>query len=181
MLSVRECEWKRDIAMWRRKGDPRYQFVQPLNPDKKFKMTEAEIINDIRSDKLFALVTVDLHTPEHLKEKFSEMTPIFKHCEITKEDVGDYMKGYAEEFDLLNTKTKSLIGSYWASNYTVSTPLLKWYLEQGLEVTKVHSLVEYEPRKCFKKFVEHNSDLRRQGDEHTASEIVANSAKLRSE
>ena len=167
--------------MWRRNNDPRYRFVQPLNPDKKFKMTEAEIINDIKTGQLFALVTVDIHTPDHLKEKFSEMTPIFKHVEITREDVGDYMKTYADQFDLLKTKTKSLIGSYWATNYTVSTPLLKWYLEQGLEVTKVYSVVEYEPRKSFKWFVDHNSDLRRLGDEHTASEIVANSAKLRSE
>ena len=180
VISVRECQWKKDIAIWRMQKDPRYKFVEPLNADKKFKMSEDEILKDVRSGKLFALVTVDLHTPEHLKEKFSEMTPIFKHSEITRQDIGEYMLNYAEQFNLLRTKTKSLIGSYWATNYTVSSPLLKWYMEMGIVVTKVYSVVEYIPRKSFKWFVDHNSDLRRQGDEHTASEIVANSAKLRS-
>ncbi len=36
-------------------------------------------------------------TPEDLKEKFSEMTPIFKNAEIKCEDIGEYMQNYHTE------------------------------------------------------------------------------------
>ena len=37
---------------------------------------------DILNNELFGFVQVDIETPEDLKEKFSEMTPIFKNAEI---------------------------------------------------------------------------------------------------
>ena len=41
-----------------------------------------QLKNDLLNDKLFGFVQVDIETPEDLKEKFSEMTPIFKNAEI---------------------------------------------------------------------------------------------------
>ena len=40
-----------------------------------------QLKNDILNDKLFGFVQVDIETPEDLKEKFSEMCPIFKNAE----------------------------------------------------------------------------------------------------
>lgn len=31
----------------------------------------------------------------------------------------------------------------------LATPLLKWYLNHGLEVTHIHKVVEYSPVPCF--------------------------------
>ena len=67
--------------MWRRNNDPRYSFVPPLNNSKKYKLTESEIIDGIKSGTIFGLAEVDIHTPDHLKERFKEMTPVFKHCQ----------------------------------------------------------------------------------------------------
>jgi hypothetical protein len=47
---------------------------------------------DILNDKLFGFVQVDIETPIHLKEKFSEMCPIFMNAEIKFEDIGEYMQ-----------------------------------------------------------------------------------------
>jgi hypothetical protein len=41
-----------------------------------------QLTQDILNDKLFGFVRVDIKTPEDLKEKLSEMTPIFKNAEI---------------------------------------------------------------------------------------------------
>ena len=38
-----------------------------------------EIIDMIRDGSLFGAIEVDIEVPENLKEKFSEMTPIFKN------------------------------------------------------------------------------------------------------
>jgi hypothetical protein len=41
------------------------------------------------------------------------------------------------------------------------TTLLKWYLQQGLKITK---LLEYTPAKSFQQFADEASDARRAGD-----------------
>ena len=40
-----------------------------------------QLKQDILNDKLFGFIQVDIETPENLKERFSEMTPIFKNAE----------------------------------------------------------------------------------------------------
>jgi hypothetical protein len=58
----------------------------------------------------FGFVQVDIETPEDLKEKFSEMTPILKNAEIKFEDIGEYMQEYHNENDIPFNKGKKLIG-----------------------------------------------------------------------
>ncbi len=47
-----------------------------------------QLKKDILNNELFGIVQVDIETPEDLKEKISEMTPIFKNAEIKFEDIG---------------------------------------------------------------------------------------------
>ena len=53
------------------------------------------------------------------------------------------MKAYAEEHNIMAQPPRSLIGSMKGEKILLATPLLKWYLEHGLEVTKVHQVVEF--------------------------------------
>ena len=76
------------------------------------------------------------------KEKFSEMTPIFKNAEIKFEDIGEYMQNYHNENDIPFNKGKKLIGSYFGKEILLYTPLLKWYLQQGLKITKFHCAIK---------------------------------------
>ncbi|EGZ14582.1 hypothetical protein PHYSODRAFT_395325, partial [Phytophthora sojae] len=55
------------------------------------------IIDDIKNDKIFGFLECDIRTPEHLKEYFSEMTPIFKNALIDCTDesvIGKHMFDY---------------------------------------------------------------------------------------
>ena len=63
---------------------------QPL--DYKTKLTMTEIIDAIKSGLFFGCVECDLHVPEHLKQYFEEMTPIFKNIDISRNDIGHHMK-----------------------------------------------------------------------------------------
>ena len=67
------------------------------------------------------------------EEKFSEMCPIFKNTEISRDDIGDFIKAYAEEHKIMAQLRRSLI-SIWSmkgEKVLLDTPLLKWYLEHG--------------------------------------------------
>ena len=60
------------------------------------KIISAErILSEVRHERLFGCVEVDIRVPDHLKEKFGEMCPIFKNTEISLDDIGDFMKSYA--------------------------------------------------------------------------------------
>ena len=56
------------------------------------------------------------------------------------------MKNYAEEEKLLSQPRKMLISSVTLQNGTPITPLLLFYLQLGLVVTKIHRFVEYTPK-----------------------------------
>ena len=73
---------------------------------------------------------------------------------------------------------RSLIGSYFGEKILLATPLLKWYLEHGLEVTHVYQVIEYTPNTCFHPFREAVSDARRAGDIDPNKSIIADTMKL---
>ena len=70
------------------------------------------------------------------------MCPIFKNTNISREDIGEFMKAYAEEHGIMAQPRCNLIGSMEGDKFLLATPLLKWYLEHGLELTKVHQVIK---------------------------------------
>ena len=141
-------------------------------------MSAERILSEVRSERLFGCVEVDIRVPDHLKEKFSEMCPIFKNTNISRDNIGDFMKAYAEEHGIMAQPRRSLIGSIKGEKVLLATPLLKWYLENGLEVIKVHQVIEFTPKPCFKSFGDAVSDARRAGDADPSKAIIADTMKL---
>ena len=88
------------------------------------------------------------------------------------------MKTYAEEEGTMSQPRKMLISGFTLQNGTLITPLLLFYLQLRLVVTKLHRFVEYTPRKCFNSFVQAARDARRKGDENPNSIVVAETMKL---
>jgi hypothetical protein len=68
-------------------------------------------ITSVMEDWMFGALEVDLELPDHLKGKAAEMPPVFKNTHVSREDIGDHMKMYAEERGIMNQKRKCLIGS----------------------------------------------------------------------
>ena len=139
-----------------------------------------QLVNDVMNDKLFGFVDCDIEVPEHLKEKFNEMCPIFKNIVIEgkREIIGDHMADYVEKNKMPISKSKKLIGSMFGKKILLYTPLLKWYIKQGLVITKFYKAITYTPDKCFTKIVQDVSDARRAGDKNPDMAIIAETSKL---
>ena len=58
------------------------------------------------------------------------------------------------------------------------TPLIRYYMNLGLVVTKIYQFVEYTPSVCFKSFVSDVVSARREGDTNRKSSVVAETMKL---
>ena len=113
-----------------------------------------------------------------LKGEVFRNVPVFKNTNIRRDDIGDFMKAYAEEHNIMAQLRRSLIGSMKGEKILLATPLLKWYLEHGLEVTKVHQVVEFTPKPCCKSFGDAVSDERWAGDANPSKAIIADTMKL---
>ena len=152
------------------------EFHRPL--DKQKTLDEKQIIQAVKEGSLFGCVECDIRVPDHLRSKFIEMCPIFKNVEISRDDIGEYMKNFGEEHGIMNRPRRSLISSFHGEQILLATPLLKWYLEHDLEVTKIYQVIEYTPVPCFKPFREAVSDARRAGDVDPNKAIIADTMKL---
>ena len=135
-------------------------------------------MQEIRSRRLFGYVQCDLKVPEHLKAYFAKFPAIFKNTVVSRNDIGDLMKEYAEKERIMSQPKRILISSFHLENGTIITPLLLYYLHLGLQCTKIHHFVQYTPKECFSSFVQSAVNARRQGDENPNSSVVAETMKF---
>ena len=73
---------------------------------------------------------------------------------------------------------KMLISSFTLQNGALNTPVLLFYLQLGLVVTKIHRFVEYTRKKCLNSFVRAAMDARRKNDKNPNSSVVVETRKL---
>ena len=92
---------------------------------------------------MFGFVECDTEVPDHLRDHFSEMTPIFKNVDVCLDDIGEFMQNYAKEHSIKDVSRCPLIGLYFRRKIGLPTPLLQWYLEHGLVITCIYTVTEY--------------------------------------
>ena len=127
-------------------------------------LNQNQIIQYIQDGRSFGFVEYDIEVPDHLNYYFSEMTPIFKNTEVSLKDVGQHMQDYAKEHNIKGIPRRLLIGSYFGKKISLSTPLLKWYLNHGLVITHIYTVVEYIPNAAFSSFMTQVAQARLHGD-----------------
>ena len=159
VVEIWECNWCETL-----KGEASEKIHVKNKFPFKLSLTQESLLAKIREDKLFGYVKCDLDVPDGLKYKFSNFPPIFKNFNVSRTDIGDYMKDYTIDNDLLKQPQRMLISSFKLENGTVITPLLNFYLSLGLKCTKIYR---------FKSFVQSVFDARRAGYENPEPSAVA--------
>ena len=165
LVTLWECQWKAQQQSERLSNKYHYPG------EEKYRLTENEILEMVKDGTMFGALEVDIEVPDHLKDKFSEMTPIFKNVDVTQDDIGEYMRNYLDSKGTRFPDTRYLIGSMFGKKILLITPLIKWYLEHGLIVTKVHQVVQFQPKRCFQHFANQVSDDRRAGIIHNLIQL----------
>ena len=152
-----ECKWK----VLRKSIKIQNKYLYPT--EHVYRMTQAEILEYVLEEKMFAAIEVDISVPDDLKDRFIEMAPIFKNVSITKDDLSDHMRQFLDGENINFKSSRSLVGCLQAKNILLISPLLKWYVENGLVVADIHQIIEFQPKKCFKSFANKVTDDRRAG------------------
>ena len=172
VVEMCECEWKEV----RHESDVK-TFLTPSSRPRRT-MTQQQILAAVVDGTLFGMVECDVRVPEELQDYFSEMQPVFKNASVTRDDIGPFMRQYAEEHEILSKPRVMLVGSFRGVKILLATPLLRWYLAHGLVVDIVYQIIEYEPNPCFRRFGESVSTARRAGDEDPDRAFIADTMKL---
>ena len=147
-----------------------FPYRRPLN--------EEGLMQAIIDGRLFGYVQGSIEVPEHLRDYFSNFPPIFKNPAVSRNDIGNLMKQYAEKENIMVQPRRILISSFILTNGTIITPLLLFYFQLGLVCKKIYRFVQYTAGKCFDNFVQSDGCARRQGDENPNSSVVAETMKL---
>jgi G:T-mismatch repair DNA endonuclease (very short patch repair protein) len=162
---VWECEWRRDVD-----ANPsirtflRAFYRRAYGDTARSGLTLERALEAIRARKLFGFVECDVRVPDHLTSKFSEMPPIFKNVELSREQLPDHMREFAERENHMPRPQRSLIGSMRGDRILLFTDLLVWYLEHGLVVDRIYQIVEYEANAVYREFGDSVTSARRAGD-----------------
>ena len=132
------------------------------------------------NDKLFGFFQVDIEVPEQLLDKFSEFSPLFILSEVREDQIPQHMQDYKINTGRKKIKNnKKLLGVMKAEKILLYSPLLKWYLNHGLQVTKIHRYISYTPGTPFKWFPEEVSGARRAADQDKNKRQLGDTAKLK--
>ena len=132
VVELWESEWKEIII------DPAVKkcldAAFPRRRHARWTMTSEHILTGVRAGTVFGMIECDVCVPEVLRAHFAEMQPVFKNIRLKCEDLGPFMRRYAEEHHIMTTTRSNLVGSYRGDKILLATPLLRWYLDHGLEV-----------------------------------------------
>ena len=118
-----------------------------------------QLLDNIKSGALFGYVQCDIEVPEHLREKFANIPPIFKNTKMCRQDICPIMQEYAEKKRLMSQPRWLLISSFELIKGIIFTPLLLFYFELWLVCTKIYRFVEYTPMKTSKIFLQSTDPL----------------------
>ena len=138
----------------------------------------------ISQNQVYGFAVIDICTPQHiidqhLRDSFL-FPPIIKRVQLDETYLSDFMKSrYRAENKKLDMKT--VVQGYHGTNVFAMTPLIQFWLRQGLEITDIKHFVQYQPGTMLKPFAEKVTKLRIEatfdGDEGkaTSAKLVGNS------
>ena len=143
---------------------------------------EKKLIQNVLSNKLFGFFEVDIEVPEQseARQRFSEFSPLFVISEVPEDQIPQHMQDYKINTGRKKIKNnKKLLGVMKAEKILLYSPLLKWYLNHGLKVTKIHRYISYTPGTPFAWFPEEVSSARRAADNDKNKRQLGDTAKLK--
>ena len=76
---------------------------------------------EIIDGHLFGYVQWDIEVSEYLRNYFSNFPPIFKNTVVSRDDIGNLMKQYAEKENIMVQHRRMLISSFILTNGSIIT------------------------------------------------------------
>ena len=92
--------------------------------------------------------------------------------------IGDHMTSYCLQNEIKFNHKRLLISGLRARKILLATPLLRWYLSNNCEVTRIYQIIEFQPQYSFRSFIDKVTQHRIEGDQNPDKAIIGDTYKL---
>ena len=107
------------------------------------------------------ILEVDLEYPKELHDLHSDYPLAPEKMLITHEMLSPYQQSLKEELGYKPAKVEKLLPNLWnKERYVVHYRNLKFYIEQGMKLTKIHRVLQFKQEAWLKPYIEKNTILR---------------------
>jgi hypothetical protein len=144
-----------------------WAMCQPL-PTSDFKWIDPE---DFDSDRLSEdlilpdtgyILEVDLAYPAELHNLHNDYPLAPESMKISEDMLSDYSKKLKEKLNIGNSNVPKLVPNlYDKTKYVVHYRNLKFYLEQGLKLKKIHRVIQFKQSPWLKSYIDFNTEKRK--------------------
>ena len=133
----------------------------------------------IKNDVFFGIAKVDLEAPEETIKRWEHLDfPfIFRSTLVKAEMLSEKMLSLATE-QRRKFPCQALCLTWNAENFLGITPLLKFYLEIGITISKIHYAVNYTRGRPFNKFIEEMVAIRVAAEKPPVNKPLGQRAKF---
>ena len=128
---------------------------------------------DENQDRGF-IVTVDLHYPEAVQDESMDLPFAPTPMVPKEEDWSDFMRSLWKKVkgeQPYRGATKLLLTHKDKERYTIHHAALKYYVEKGLQITKVHQGIFFHQEDFIKKYVEFHTQRRSQAKDKATKNV----------
>ena len=120
--------------------------------------TLEDLINHSTDANVGYFVEVDFSYPHHLHYSHQDM-PLAPEKLVIKDE---WLSSYSRQFGLSRAKVPKLVETLFdKKNYICHIENLKFYVSQGLIVTKVHRILQFDQSNWLKSYIEKNTVMRK--------------------
>ena len=141
-------------------------------------VSKETILQGVIKGDFYGFLVVDIHVPQNCKDRFEDFPPLFANHDVDIDDIGEHMRNHMVDIGSNLKKRRLLISDMQATEILLSSELLKFYLDQGLECTQIYQTIEYVPIKVFTDFVKKVTERRLEGAIDPNKKAIANLWKL---
>ena len=171
LITTSSCEWHAE------KFEIDFEEYTPAISPLLFKKsaTASDFVKLVSENRLYGFMVVDLEKgPGSEKWRNLNWPPIIQKSQILHDDLPAWMKNFYDRNDF---PMESIVQRMQAKKLLLHTSLVKFYVENGFYVSKVHRVFEYQGERCFQNVFKTVYEARVQATE-TNDDIKATAVKL---
>ena len=105
-------------------------------------VSDEDLLNAVKQGQFQGYLLCDCHVPEELWDRFKSFPPFFLTAEVGTQDMGPESLEYIRKHKLSRKSRVQLLSVMRAEKLLLSDVLIRWYLENGLVISRVHGGVE---------------------------------------
>ena len=105
------------------------------------------------------MLELDLEYPHKLHDRHSDYPLAPAKLLVDNNMLSQYSKEIKNELDMENSKVEKLVPNLFdKKNYVVLFRNLKFYLDQGLKLIKIHRILQFEQSHWLKNYIDFNTE-----------------------